>query len=257
VRRWLVTGIGALMMAASVFGFARYAERTEAEVALVEAILPTRLVASGETIDAGILRRVKVPEAAVPSDALRDEASIVGMTAVAPIGPNETFADWKLAPRQLTPRDGERYVSFPTDDVTNVGNMLRRGDRVDVWVEFERPVPIGGVPKGAMKVIEGVLLASVRSPEGGEVADAPAYDAPFQPISKQRERVRASANGHPAMNTFIMDEASYEAYALAAIVGTIKLTLPEPSSFADGKPSVTEEFIEYRSMLASEGGERS
>jgi len=249
-----VTGLGVLLMAASAYGFARYAERAELNARTVEAILPTRLIASGETVDASMLRRVRIAEAALADDALRDEADIVGRWAVAPIGPNETFAAWKLADRQLTPREGERYVSFPTDDVTNVGNMLRRGDRVDVWVEFERPLPLGGVPTGALKVIEGLSVASVRSPEGAEVADAAAYDAPFQSAARQRDRVRSSANGKPGMNTFIMDETVYEAYALASLVGTIKLALPEPSLPDEREARVTNEFATYRNVLAAEEG---
>ena len=252
MRRWIATGLGLLLMAASVFGFNRYAERVERHAATVEAIMPTRLIASGETVDASLLRRVRIPEEALPADALRDEGSIVGRAAVAPIGPNETFASWKLADRQLTPRPGERYVSFPTTDVTNVGNMLRRGDRVDVWVEFEAPVMLGGAAKGALKVAEGVRVASVRTPEGAEVADSYGYDAPFQSAAAQRERVRASANGKPGMNTFIMTEPIYEAYALASLVGTIKLALPEPSLESGGDARLTDEFEAYRNQLIPE-----
>lgn len=254
MRRWLVTGLGVLLMAASVYGFGRYAEQAERDARTVEAIMPNRLLASGETVDASMLRRVRIAEAALAPDALRDEGEIVGRSVVAPIGPNETIAAWKLADRQLTPAEGERYVSFPTDDVTNVGNMLRRGDKVDVWVEFDAPVTLGGVPRGALKVIEGLSVASVRSAEGAEVADAAAYDAPFQSTARQRDRVRANANGKPGMNTFIMREAIYEAYALASLVGAIKLALPEPSRAEPGEARVTDEFATYREQLVAEEG---
>ncbi len=247
-----MTGLGVLLMATSVYGFGRYAERTERNARTVEAIMPIRLLASGETVDGSMLRRVRIAEAALAPDALRDEADIVGKSVVAPIGPNETFASWKLADRQLTAAEGERYVSFPTDDVTNIGNMLRRGDKVDVWVEFAAPVTLGGVPRGALKVIEGLSVASVRSAEGAEVEDAAAYDAPFQSAARQRERARASANGKPGMNTFIMKEPIYEAYALASLVGKVKLALPEPSSFVDGEAQVTSEFAAYRELFRGE-----
>ncbi|WP_309122380.1 RcpC/CpaB family pilus assembly protein [Paenibacillus sp.] len=252
MRRWLVTGLGVLLMAASVYGFARYAEHAELDARTVEAIMPTRLIASGETVDASMVRRVRIAEAALAADALRDEADIIGRSAVAPIGPNETFASWKLADRQLTPGAGERYVSFPTDDVKNVSNMLRRGDLVDVWVEFDAPATLGGVPRGALKVIEGLRVASVRSTEGAEITDAAPYDAPFQSAARQRDRVRASADGRPGMNTFIMDAEIYEAYALASLVGSIKLALPEPSLQEAEEARVTDDFATYAGALIEE-----
>jgi len=204
---------------------------------------------------------VRVPRAAIPEDALRDPGSIVGRTALVPIGPNETIAAWKLADRQLTPRPGERYVSFPTDDVTNVGNMLRRGDRVDVWVEFAAPVVLRGRLRGAVKIAENVLVASVRSPDGAEVTDVRAYDSPFPSPGRQLERVRSGASGKAGINTFIMNDEVYEAIAIASLAGKIKLALPEPTAAAElagsglagsgarDAPRVTDEFYALREWL--------
>lgn len=244
------------MMAGSVYGFVKFAERAETEAATADAIMPSRLIASGETIDASMLRTVRVAKAAIPADAVRDAEAVIGSTAVVPIGPNETIASWKLADRQLTPREGERYVSFPTDDVTNVSNMLRRGDRVDVWVEFDEPVLLNGRLRGAVKVAENVLVASVRTQDGTEVTDSRAYDAPFQSSGKQMERVRSEASGKAGMNTFIMSEEVYDAFALASIAGKVKLVLPEPTEAAadagaGDAPTVTGEFTALRELLAS------
>ena len=229
--------------------------------------MPTRLIASGERIDASMLRTVRVAKAAIPGDALRHSEQIVGRTAIVPIGPNETIAAWKLADRQLTPRQGERYVSFPTNDVINVGNMLRRGDRVDVWVEFDEPVPLNGRLRGAVKVAERVLVASVRTQEGAEVTDVRAYDAAFQSAGRQMERVRSGASGKAGINTFIMNEEVYDAFALALLVGKVKLALPETTEAVvkdaavggDGleAPRVTEDFKALREWMASkEDGRR-
>jgi len=211
--------------------------------------MPTRLILSGETVDASMVRRVTVPKAAVAVDALLAERDIVGRTAVAPIGPNEYFAAWKLADRQRTPRTGERYVSFPTNDVTNVGNMLRRGDRVDVWVEFEHPKRLGGSTVGALKVIEGLLVANVRTAEGAEVTDAVGYEAPFASAPRQAERIRSQANGQPGMNTFIMSEDVYEAYVAAELAGAVKLALPELTMQEEAPARVTEAFRMYREAI--------
>lgn len=254
MRRWLLTLLGVVMMAASIYGYGRYAAAVDAEAATVEALLPTRLIASGETVDASMLRRVPIPIGAVVPDALSDERDIVGMTAIAPIAPNEQFAAWKLAERQLTPREGERYVTFPTDDVTNVGNMLRRGDRVDVWVEFEQPTLVDGTLAGAVKAIEGLIVASVRTAEGAEIADTPsyAYETAFASPARQQQRVRSAATGDPAMNTFIMEEALYEAYALARLAGRIKLALPDLSLPDETPARVSDAFARYAAALAAE-----
>lgn len=254
MRRWLVTLLGVVMMASSVYGFGLYAERRTYEAETVEAVMPARLIAGGETVEPSMLRRVTIPKAALSADALRDEASIVGRTAVTLIGPNETIADWKLADRQLTPREGERYISFPTDEISNVGNLLRRGDQIDVWVELDRPLMVAGVSVGAVKAIEGLVVASVRTAEGAEVTDAGALDAAFQSAAKQRERVRSAANGKPAVNTFIMNEEIYAAYALAALAGTMKFALPDPSLHEERPARVTDDFAKYRDVLIEELG---
>jgi len=242
MRRWWVTLIGLVMMGASIYGYGRYAEYVRVEAEMTEAVMPAKLIVSGETVDHSMLRRVLIPVEAVDDDALRSEAEIVGKTTVVPIGPNEQIAAWKLADRKLTPREGERYVSFPTDDVTNVGNMLRRGDRVDVWVEFEEPKRLGERWAGAVKVIEGLEVASVRTKEGAEV-------------SGQNGLTRSGAGGPPGINTFIMDDALYEAYALASLIGTVKLALPDLSLPSQGPAGVTAEFEAMRERLAEEGVE--
>jgi Flp pilus assembly protein CpaB len=256
MRRWLVTLLGIVMMGASIYGYGRYADTVETAAATVEAIMPVRLIASGETVDASMLRRLAIPIDALAADALRTESDIVGRVAIVPIGPNEGIAAWKLANRQLTPRAGERYVTFPTNEVTNIGNMLRKGDSVDVWVEFDHPSLVGGVHAGAVKVLEGLKVASVRTAEGTEVTDVAAYDTAFATTARQQQRVRASASGTPAMNTYIMNEALYEAYTLAQLSGTMKLALPDVSLLSSPSPRVSAQFLSYVSGLSFEGGEK-
>jgi Flp pilus assembly protein CpaB len=256
MRRWLVTLLGIVMMGASIYGYGRYAEMVETKAATVEAIWPSRLIASGEMVEASMLRRVAIPVGAMAADVLREESAIVGRVAVVPIGPNEGFADWKLADVQVTPREGERYVTFPTDDVTNVGNMIRKGDRVDVWVEFDRPVLVGGVYAGTVKVIEGLAVANVRTAEGVEVTDVSLYDTAFASTARQQQRVRNAAVGKPSMNTYIMNEGLYKAYTLAGLTGRIKLALPDLSLPEHAPARVSETFLAFASALAFEGGEK-
>jgi Flp pilus assembly protein CpaB len=254
LRRWLVTLIGIAMMAASVYAYSWYAGEVDEQVQTTQVLMPTRLIASGETIEAGMLRNVSVPIDAVQETALNRPEEVLGKTAVVPIGPEEQILPWKLADVQLTPRDGERYISFKTEEVTNVSNMIRRGDRVDVWVEFAEAKQIGGEWLGAIKIIEGLRVASVRTAEGAEVADSVPFEAQFQPTGRQQERIRSGANGKPDINTFIMSEPVYEAYALGRLVGTVKIALPDLSLPASSPTTVTDQYRLLAAMLTQQGG---
>jgi Flp pilus assembly protein CpaB len=246
VRRWIVTIVGLLLMAGSVWGYNAYIGQVKHKVETVQALQPARLIASGETINSSMLRAVTIPKEALQTDAIQEAKRIIGQTTVVPIGPDEQIASWKLADRRMTPRKGERYVSFTTDEVRNVGNMLRKGDRVDVWVEFTNPTRLGTQTIGALKVIENLPVASIRTAEGVEIADGVAYDAAFLSTSKQREQVRSHANGKPSINTFIMNDALYEAYVFANLNGQIKLSLPDLSLPLMSEARVTAAFKTFR-----------
>jgi Flp pilus assembly protein CpaB len=255
LRRWLVTLIGIAMMAASVYAYSWYAGEIDEQVQTTQVLMPSRLIASGETIDSGMLRNVPVPIDAVQGAALKRPEDVLGRTAVVPIGPEEQILPWKIADVQLTPSDGERYISFKTDEVTNVSNMIRKGDRVDVWVEFTEAKQIGGEWLGAIKIIEGLLVASVRTSEGAEVADSVPFESQFQPTGRQQERVRSGTSGKPDINTFIMSEPVYEAYALGRLVGTVKIALPDLSLPDSSPTTVTEQYRLLAAMLVQQGGE--
>jgi Flp pilus assembly protein CpaB len=246
LRRWLVTLLGIAFMIASVLGYSWYATQVDTAVEMVQTVQPNRWIASGEVITKSILRNVMIPRQALTSEAIRNMQDIVGQTAMVPIGPEEQIAAWKLTERRRTPLDKERYVSFNTDEVTNVGNMLRKGDLVDVWVEFKTPVRMGGEWIGAVKVIENLQLASVRTADGLEIHDELFSFTTLLPTAKQQELSRASASGKPAINVFIMSEEVYEAYLYAGTFGPIRLALPNMTLVQGQSARVTEQFRQYR-----------
>ncbi|WP_274361864.1 Flp pilus assembly protein CpaB [Paenibacillus thermotolerans] len=251
MRKWLVTIIGIVLMGASVYGFSKYAVRVQEEVRTTTAVKPVRMLSSGEVIDASMLRSVPVPAGAVQPGALMEPHEIVGKTVVVPIGAEEQIFPWKLADDQLTPGEGERYISFKTDDVTNVGNMLRKGDRVDVWVEFEQARMIGGEPAGSVKIIEGLRIANVKTAEGGEIADSSSFGVPFQDSGRQYDRLRGAPSGKPDINTYIMSEQIYEAYTFGALAGTIKLALPDLSLQDRSAARVTEDYKKLKMSFSA------
>lgn len=251
-RRWAMTGIGLVLMGGSLYGFHWYAERTAVSASTVEVWQPVRTLKSGEVVQESMLRKVLVPESAVQGGTVRQAEEAVGKTVVVPIGPEEQLLQWKLSEQQVSAKEGERYISFSTDEVTNVGNLMRRGDRVDVWVEFEAPRWIAGERLGALKVVEGLAVASVRTAEGVELTEETAFASPFPGGSG--DPMREGDKGKPAINTFIMTEETYEAYTLASLEGSIKLALPDLSSQQADEGSSGMVTAEFRWLQRQEGG---
>lgn len=243
MRRWFIGISGAVLMALSVLGYLLFMNHLEKSRSTVEALMPVRTLLSGETVEASLLRRVTIPAAAHRADAMGNEGELLGKKVVVPIGRDEEFAGWKLAEDKLVPGEGERYYSFKTDAVTNVNNMVRRGDRVDVWVEWKR---LSGDEReervSAVKIIEALPVAGVKTAEGAEVGDKFGIDAMLAGDAQQLAASRGRAPAKPEMNTYIMSDEVYAAYAAATAQGTIRLALPNLTEEAEGPARVTPEY---------------
>lgn len=244
-KPWIVGFLGLLLMACSVGGYWYFMKHTELEMQSMETIKPVRLLHSGEVIEASMLRTVRIAQAAHHSQAFTNPQSVLGLTVMVPIESDEELLPWKLADTRMTPLSDERYFSFKTDATVNVNNMVRRGDRVDVWVEFESPRTITGpsgilAGVGAVKIIEQLPVTAVKTAEGLEVVDGGNLD-PLLPSGKAAlQEARSKPNGKPELNTYIMNDEVYEAYVLGGIGGRIKLALPDLTSRTQGGGRVTE-----------------
>lgn len=256
-RAWIVTLLGCLLMAGSVAGYWQFMKHTEQQVATMETVKPVRMLHSGEVIEASMLRKAVIPVAAHHPEAVTDAGSLIGQTVLVPIADSEELVLWKLSERRLVPKEGERYFSFKTDAAANVGNMVRKGDRVDVWVEFEAPKLIrtasGAVwSVGAVKVIEQLPVTGVKTPEGPEVTDGTAVESVVQSNRQQLQHTRSKPSGKPELNTYLMNDEVYEAYVLGNIAGKIKLALPNLTESGSGSDSaaVTGLFRELKAANA-------
>jgi len=243
MRGWITGAAGVALMALSVIGYLMFMKDYDRSQATMDTLMPMRTLLSGERVDAALLRKVTLPVAAHRTDAIRKPEELIGKYVIVPIGRDEEIAAWKLSVDKLTPAEGERYYSFKTDAVTNVNNMVRRGDRVDVWVELKQPADDRKEERvTAVKVIEGLPVAGVKTAEGAEVGDKPGLDAMLASDAAQLADSRGKAPGKPELNTYIMSDEIYAAYAAAAAAGMIRLALPNLTQGDSGPARVTSEF---------------
>jgi hypothetical protein len=251
LRKVIIPVTAVVLMTGSVLGFIYFTKQVQVQVTTMNTIGPIRMLHSGELIDSSMLRVVPIAQVAHRHDALLDMDAMIGKTVIVPISKDEEIVSWKISDKKLVPGQGERYVSFKTDSVANVNNMVRKGDRVDVWVEFDNPKLIktgSGVTwsVGAVKIIDNLMVSSVKSAEGVEVADTGILESMIQSDQAQLSNARSKAIGKPEQNTYIMNDSLYEAFALGNIGGKIKLVLPNLTSPNNEAAKITELFITLR-----------
>ncbi|MCP1307937.1 SAF domain-containing protein [Paenibacillus tyrfis] len=250
-KAWIVITLGCVLMAGSIYGYWQFMKHTEIQVRTMTTVKPVRMLQSGEVVEASMLRKAVIPLAAHSSEAVTDLDALIGKTVLVPIADSEELVSWKLTDRSTVPRAGERYFSFKTDAAVNVNNMVRRGDRVDVWVEFETPkfVTTGSGALwsvGAVKIIEQLPVTAVKTAEGLEVTDGATIETVVQPNQIQLQNARSKPNGKPELNTYMMNDEVYEAYVLGSIGGKIKLALPDLSAPTVASGTVTGLFQELK-----------
>jgi hypothetical protein len=201
---------------------------------------------------------VMIPITAHASNAITDLEAIRGLRVKVPLSTGEEFAAWKLSDVILAPDEGQRYYSFKTDALQNVSNMVRRGDHVDVWVEFDSPrrfIDRNGDKQwiGSIKLLENLLVSDVKSAEGIEIADVNENGA-FSSLraavaideKPDMNRVRASPNAKPEVNTYIMSEEEYNVYVIGSLSGRIKLSLANIFAGYEGKSRISALFYQLQ-----------
>lgn len=255
MRKIIIGAIGAVLMVGSIWGYLYFMRSTEVKITTMQTLKPVRLLNSGEIIDASMVRIVPSPVSAHSNDAIEDINLLVGKVLTVPISENEEFVSWKLSTVRITPNDGERYFSFKTDNAANVNNMLRRGDRIDVWVEFDQPKLVSEgtgetISIGAVKIIEGLIVSDIKTAEGITVTDSNGVETIIQSDQTQFNNARNKPTGKPDLNTYIMNDDVYEAYVLGNIGGHIKLALPNLSYRSTDPVKVTESYKQLRAVNA-------
>lgn len=262
MRKVITVLIGIIIIGSSAFGFSKYMKGYELDVTMMKTIKPVKMIQAGELITENMVHMVSIPTIQHMSNSLVENADIIGKRAIVPIGENEEFLSWKIGKDDLYPEGEEEYIGFKIDFVGAVNNMIRRGDKVDVWVEYsvpklfdasgqevdqteqakliaDNPAALDGLTKVYSKrVLMGLTVAYVKDQNGNEVRDTGTPSGPTLSLSSSpsknddtnAERYRQNASGQPSYITFIMSPDQYSSFAEGAKYGAIKLGLPATST---------------------------
>lgn len=233
MRKWSVRLLGILIILVSILGYWYYTDQRNLQVSTITTLVPSRTLQAGEILEASMINQVVIPAAQHRVNAIRERGQLEGKIVTVALAPDEEFVPWKISDVRLAPTAEERYFSFKTDTLANVGNMVRKADRVDVWIEFEKPRSVHfsngqTVMIGAMKIIDSLPVVSVKTAEGVEVSDDNSLVNMIVPAN-----ARSRATGKPESNTYLMAEDVYQAYVMGSTVGKIKLALPNLSNNVD------------------------
>lgn len=264
MKKWIAVIIGACIVIGSAIGFSKYMKSYELDVTMMNTIKPVRMIQPNELITREMLRIVPISTVQHMQNAVVDMDKIIGMRAIIPIGETEEILSWKIGEDHLYPDENEQYLGFKASIIDTVINMVRRGDKVDVWVEYASPKiynPAGqevdqsqlsrvlsenpnittSLPVGWTKVynkllVQGLTVAYVKDQEGREVVDNSLTSSlgieslsALQRDSKNMEFYRQNASAFSAYITFIINPEQYSLVAEGQKEGIIKLGLPGSS----------------------------
>jgi hypothetical protein len=256
MHKWITVIIGVLLISGSAVGFAKYMKSYELDVTMMDTVKPVRMIQAGELITEDMILKVSIPTVQHMENGMVDAREIIGKRAIVPIGESEEFLSWKISEDSLFAKGDDQYIGFKIDFVGAVNNMVRRGDKVDVWVEFTSPKilnfagqeidqvldPNSSVETTLKKsyskqLIKGLTVAYVKDQDGKEITDTgvpngPSLSLPGTPTDRDEEnaeRYRQNASGQPSFITFIMSPEQYALFAEGTKEGTIKLGLPSTS----------------------------
>lgn len=260
MRKLITVIIGFLLVGGSTYGFVHYMKSYELDITMMQTVKPIKMIQAGQLITEDMVQTVSIPTVQHMDNAMLDLKDIIGKRAIVPIGETEEFLSWKIGEDTLYPNENEEYIGFKIDFVGAVNNMVRRGDKVDVWVEYTQPKmydsngveidqaeqarrvavnPNLSSAQAAKKVfnkllIEGLTVAYVKDQDGLEITDSGTQSgpqlslpgSPSQNDDRNFERYRQDASGQPSYITFIMSAEQYASFAEGAKEGTIRLGLP-------------------------------
>ena len=259
-RKWFAYVIGLLMIFFSLYFYFQFTNHYQTAVTTMRTLKPLKPMQVGDIISTENVQSVLIPITAHDSKAIIDIEGIRGKKLKVPLSTSEEFTPWKLTDNLIAPNSGQLYYSFKTDALQNVSNMVRRGDRVDVWVEFDKPHHLvdgtGGKQwVGSVKLLENLLVADVKSAEGAEIVDTNSSGNAFSSlgmgITSNQEpdlnQMRGNPSFKPEINTYIMSEAEYNVYVIGALSGKIKLSLANILVENGGESRISELFYQLQS----------
>lgn len=175
--------------------------------------------------------------------AIHDPALVIGKETAIPIGQDEQFATWKLDENQLFPNPHESFFTFQADTISTVGNLVRRGDVVQIWLEVDSIALQSETGQtdnmdhpSVLLVIPDAKVAYVKDAQGNEVVDEEEIkvdrllyqNGTVNDNSANNEKFRKSASAETSFITYILTREQYEQIVLAQRYGRLKMGLQWP-----------------------------
>ena len=171
-----VLGIGALIVARVWLPQPGRAPADQADhiaVQTVPMVVASGPIAYGARLDATKLTVVQAPPSMVPQGAYASPSQIINQAGGAPIALTALSAREPVLPSQLSGAgarptvaavitEGMRAYTIGVTDVAGVGGHVLPGDRVDVVMTQELPVPAGQAACNCKHVTAAVVLQDVR-----------------------------------------------------------------------------------------------
>lgn len=230
---------GCVLLFVSVFGFIQWMSSYETTVSTTPVLMARKYIPAHTKITEEMVVVQSVDARLKNVEAIHDPTKVIGKETLIPMGTNEQFVPWKLEERNLYPNPGQNYFTFKMGVVSSVGNMIRRGDIVRIWLEMEDSVAtewrglIGeeDLP-AAMVVIGNAKVAYVKDAQGNEVVDqGNSFSGPFAGVqslsdSTDQESDRMTASADTVLVTYILSDAEYERLVRADRFGELKMSLP-------------------------------
>ncbi|ANE47028.1 hypothetical protein SY83_12965 [Paenibacillus swuensis] len=205
MHKWISALIGMFIMAGSVVCFIFYMKAYEQDLTMMVTYKPKSMIYSGELIKEEMIQQVEIPVVQHVDNAITNKSEIVGKLAAIPIGESEEFLSWKLEKDNIFPQEGESYYGFEVTGIQAVNNMLRRGDRIQVWTEIDpakreaedaKGGDLSEAPSDASNLSDSSNPADLAQPDDLTQTTAPDPASPAQSLS---------TNVSPAVELILQD----------------------------------------------------
>lgn len=228
--------IGIVIIVGMTVGFHFYIKEYEHNITTMKTYVPSRFIQAGEEITKSMIHQATIPTMQHRSNAYTHPNDIIGQRAVVPIGTNEEFMDWKLTKDNIYPTAGQEFFPFQINFVQSINDMVRRGDEVDIWVDYKKPVEEKGQKIYSKKILSNITVAYVKDTNGKEIKDSSQNTAlqALEHLSKSEkdqytfQHFRDTPTAKPSYMTFIMTPEQYQTLVEAEQKGTITLGMKNP-----------------------------
>ncbi len=204
------------------------AKQEKQDMIMVKVVAAKTDIAPRTEIKEDMLRILEVPQGALPEDAMKEMAAIVGKPAKVSIMSGDIITQKKLFPDKksagfpsMIPEDC-RAVSIAIDDVTGVAGFALPGDYVDVMLVSDRLKD--GAITGEM-VMQNVLLLGINKVTDASKSASSSKDKKDDKDKNAGDSAQPRPMENPATATLAVRPEEAMRLSVASKVGALYLAL--------------------------------